>query len=55
MDEIVPIYLRCFVEKVEALIANKELRTQMGVNARQFIIKEYSEKSVLNKWMNLYE
>ncbi|MEP6260727.1 MAG: glycosyltransferase family 4 protein [Gillisia sp.] len=46
--------LDCFTEKIEFLIRNEALRKEMGLNAREFIDREYSENSVLNKWRNIY-
>lgn len=39
---------------IELLINDKALREEMGLNARRFIEKEYSEKSVMKKWQEIY-
>ncbi len=44
----------CYTEKIELLIKNESLRKKMGLNALEFIEREYSENSVLNKWRNVY-
>jgi len=43
-----------FASKIESLITNPALREQMGKKAREFIEKEYSEISVMNKWKDIY-
>ena len=40
--------------KIELLFNDQVSRKQMGRNARQFIKKEYSELSVMNKWQAIY-
>jgi len=46
--------IECYTEKIELLIRNDSLRKKMGIDAVQFIEREYSENSVLNKWRNIY-
>jgi len=46
--------IECYTEKIELLIRNDSLRKKMGIDAVQFIEREYSENSVLKKWRNIY-
>jgi colanic acid/amylovoran biosynthesis glycosyltransferase len=46
--------IECYTEKIELLIRNDSLRKKMGIDAVQFIEREYSENSILNKWRNIY-
>ncbi len=47
--------IECYTEKIELLIRNDSLRKKMGIDAVQFIEREYSENSVLNKWGKIYK
>lgn len=44
----------CFVNKIQLLIEDVELRKQMSNKAIEFVKKNFSEESIENKWKNLY-
>ena len=46
--------ISCFVSKIETLILDKELRKKMGENGREFVEKNFSEKSVIARWNKVY-
>ncbi|PTX44080.1 colanic acid/amylovoran biosynthesis glycosyltransferase [Christiangramia gaetbulicola] len=46
--------ITCFVSKIETLILDKELRKTMGENGREFVEKNFSEKSVIARWNKVY-
>ncbi len=43
-----------FVEKIELLIQNENLRIQMGINAQESV-KKYEIEGIMKQWNNLFE
>ena len=46
--------ISCFVSKIEILINDASLRSQMGRNAREYVLKKLSNKSIEEKWNKIY-
>lgn len=43
-----------FCDKLEQLIKNIEERKKLSVNARAHIISRFSEKNIINKWIEIF-
>lgn len=47
--------LDCYTSKIERLIVEEDLRIKMRNNAVEFILKNYSDNSVKEKWKKIYQ
>lgn len=44
-----------WMEEIEKLVSNKELRREMGEKAREYVLKKYDIKNNIQKWKKAYE
>lgn len=47
--------INSWIEQIEKLINNKELRLEMGKNARKYVEEEYNIEKHAHKWVEAYE